>query len=318
MSTTPPARQRTAPFADPGEGLVHISTAALIALRHVGEGINIRSGRIIADRLGTHHSRFRGRGMEYEESRGYLPGDDIRAMDWRVTARTGKPHTKLFREERERITLAWIDMRSTMAFATCGAFKRVVAARAAAIVAWAAQKQGDRTGGLIFTDQAHTECRPRRGKSAVLSMINGISASSRHAIDPETVPMDTDQPLLRLRRVSRPGSLIFMFSDFRNLGPMSERHLLHLARHSDLIMCHIHDPLETSLPSQGPLRAVWGHREITFDPADHVVRERVRKNQQRHMESVQRIARFPGIHLIHCPTDADLPTLLKQGLIRRQ
>ena len=109
--------------------------------------------------------------MEYDESRLYQPGDDIRNIDWRVTARTGKPHTKLFREERERPVHVWVDLRAPMFFATRGKYKAVRAAELASLFAWTACQQGDRIGGIVFSDNSHHELKPQRGKSAVLRLI---------------------------------------------------------------------------------------------------------------------------------------------------
>jgi uncharacterized protein (DUF58 family) len=129
------------------------------------------SRSIRAPQSGQYLSTLRGRGMEYDESRPYQPGDDIRQLDWRVTARTGKPHTKLFREERERPVFICVDYRRAMFFATKGVFKAVQAARLAALLAWRAQQQGDRVGGLVFADAIHHELPPRRNRTATLQWL---------------------------------------------------------------------------------------------------------------------------------------------------
>ena len=126
------------------------STADLVGLRPRAAGLSLDaslSSRV--GRSGIRVSRIRGRGMEYSESRIYLPGDDIRRIDWRVTARTGRPHTKLFHEERDRPVLFVVDLGAHMRFGTRGAFKSVVAAEAASLLAWAAAENGDRVGGLV-------------------------------------------------------------------------------------------------------------------------------------------------------------------------
>ena len=120
------------------------------------------------DSGGGYVSPYRGRGMEFEEVRAYQPGDDIRNMDWRVTARTGRPHTKLFREERERPVLFLVDLGPSMAFGTRVAFKSVVAARAAALLAWAARDNGDRIGGIVFAGKRHRELRPAARERGML------------------------------------------------------------------------------------------------------------------------------------------------------
>ncbi len=112
---------------------------------------------------GGHLSPYKGRGVEFDESRPYQPGDDLRTIDWRVTARTGKPHTKVFREERNRPVFVWLDLRRPMLFATRGEFKGVRAAEMAALIAWSAVAHGDRLGGLVFSESEHHELRPALG-----------------------------------------------------------------------------------------------------------------------------------------------------------
>ncbi len=140
---------------------VRVSTASLIRLIGPASTLSLKVRFIRAQQSGAYLSAFKGRGMEFEEARPYQPGDDIRNLDWRVTARTGKPHTKLFREERERPILLWVDYRNTMFFATKGVYKSVIAARAAALLAWSAHHHGDRVGGIIFSEQIHHELKPR-------------------------------------------------------------------------------------------------------------------------------------------------------------
>ena len=146
--------------------LVRASLPELIALRAAGESLNLAAMRVRALGEGGHLSPFKGRGVEYDESRLYQPGDDLRTMDWRVTARTGKPHTKIFRDERDRPVLVWLDLRRPMHFATRGAFKAVRAAQTAALISWSAVANGDRLGGLVFSEREHVEIRPGLGRRA--------------------------------------------------------------------------------------------------------------------------------------------------------
>ena len=172
-------------------------------------------------------SPYKGRGVEFDESRPYQPGDDLRTIDWRVTARTGKPHTKVFREERNRPVFVWLDLRRPMLFATRGAFKAVRAAEVAALVAWSAVANGDRLGGLVFSETEHHEQRPALGARAALRLFQTVCTQSfwQPPATAETLETDAERALQRLTRVARPGSLIFLVSDFRRLGPDYERYL---------------------------------------------------------------------------------------------
>ncbi|MEL0081807.1 MAG: DUF58 domain-containing protein, partial [Gammaproteobacteria bacterium] len=223
---------------------VDIQPAQLFALQHAARSLSLGAGNISAARGGSHLSRFRGRGMEYEESRRYQPGDDIRTIDWRVTARNGTTHTKLFRDERERPVLVWLDYRPSMHFATVGAFKSVIAARSMALLAWTALHNGDRVGGMIFNDNEHHEYRPLRGRKSMLAMLQaaGKQQDWRPLEQPAAAPQ-SDQDTLeaalhRLQRLARPGSLLFLVSDFRGLSfhndNPAKKLLSRLADHNEL------------------------------------------------------------------------------------
>jgi uncharacterized protein (DUF58 family) len=146
-----------------------VNLKTLVNLAPQAASLNLHHSGIRADakrRLCVAFSK--GRGMEFDEVRLYQPGDDVRSIDWKVTARTDKPHTKLFREERERPVFISVDNRPTMQFATRGVFKSVQAAKLAALIAWAAQRHGDRIGGQIFSSQSCYELKPQHGKHGVL------------------------------------------------------------------------------------------------------------------------------------------------------
>lgn len=153
------------------EGITWPSAQSLIQLRLCANQIPLDSGKIHAKQGGAYVSSFKGRGMEFDESRIYQAGDDIRNMDWLVTARTGTAHTKVFREERERPIILWLDLGISMMFATRNKFKSVIASEIAALIAWSAAKNNDRIGGLIFSAEQHVEIKPRRGKTAALDFI---------------------------------------------------------------------------------------------------------------------------------------------------
>lgn len=296
-----------------GDNLVYVSTNTLIDLRPAGESLSFKAGRIASHQAGQYLSRFKGRGMEFDESRVYQPGDDVRTLDWRVTARTGIPHTKVYCEERERTVLTWIDMRPSMFFATRGAFKSVIAARAAAMVAWSANKRGDRLGGLVFNAEQHHEIRPKRGKAAVLQTLKHLSQASRWQSQHNEQEPDAGNALGRLRHVTKPGSQIFLFSDFRNLGEQAESHLIHLARHNDLVLFYIHDQLEEQLPEAGDYRVTWGERSSIFSAASRKNRDQYKRRYQQHRDYLEKLCRFPGVSFIECATHHDI-SIAFQGL----
>ena len=144
------SREAPSLWPQAGDGLVYLSTRAMARLRRSADKLPLKAIKILNPLSGSHLSRFKGRGMEFDEACPYQAGDDIRNLDWRVTARSGRAHTKLFREERERSVLFWVDFRSNMQFATRGRFKTVLASEAAALLAWATRRQGNRN------DKKHT------------------------------------------------------------------------------------------------------------------------------------------------------------------
>ncbi len=313
---------------------VRVSKQGLIRLYRESKALPLKSVKIRSQEGGHYLSPFKGRGMEFDEVRPYQPGDDVRTLDWRVTARTGKPHTKLFREERERSVLFWVDYRAPMFFATRGSFKSVVAARAAALLAWSAVHHGDRLGGLVFSENQHKEIRPGRGKKGVLHFIQNLveheawtGETSETVADTSNTRASTDRPLshndreiaanqalMRLRRVSRTGSLVFLMSDFRAINAQAESHLAQIARHNDVIMLFIHDPIEQHLPPAGLYRIGDGQNNLTLDTSDKAGRQSHQNKFQERQAILQTYCRQYGIYFLPCATNADLLSTLQKGL----
>ena len=167
---------------DRNNSLVSIQLKTLVNLAKPASLLKLHHSSIRSQQSGGYVSRFKGRGMEFDEARLYQPGDDIRSIDWLVTARTGKTHTKVFREERERPVFISVDNRPAMHFATRGVFKSVQAAKIAALLAWVAQHKGDRIGGQIYTDSACQEVKPQNGKHAVLRFLNTLTNARAYII----------------------------------------------------------------------------------------------------------------------------------------
>lgn len=317
---TPPSPPPGSVVNDTGDGLVRVSPQNLIALRRQAEMVPLNAIKIMAPQSGAYLSPFKGRGMDFEESRMYQAGDDIRNMDWRVTARTGTAHTKVFREERERAVLMWVDYRRPMFFATQGAFKSVLAARAAALLSWSAIQHGDRLGGLIFSEHQHVEVRPQRGDKAVLHFIMQLAHhpawTEQHNTQDENVT--AVQSLIRLRRVAKPGSLIILLSDFHHLGPQAESHLIQLSRHNDLIMLFFHDPLESRLPPDGLYQISDGHQSMVLNTGDAGIRSMHQQRFQQHQDALKTLCRRYGLFFLSCPTNAPLEQTLQHGLRLRR
>ncbi len=293
---------------------VQVTLADLVRLRPAGESLRLTAPRVRVAAEGGHVSPYKGRGVEFDESRLYQPGDDLRTIDWRVTARTGKPHTKVFREERNRPIFVWLDLRRPMLFATRGAFKGVRAAEMAALVAWSAVANGDRLGGLVFSETEHHELRPALGSRAALHLLQTISTETfwRPPATAEALETDAERALQRLTRVARPGSLIFLLSDFRRLGQDPERHLRQLAAHCDLVLVHCYDAVESELPPPGRYRIQSVGRSFSIETANEAMRRRYHERFAERRAALETLCRGPGIRMVDCPTDAEPRSVLNQ------
>lgn len=226
----------------------------LIEVRYAAAKLNLNQRRRALSVLaGPNKTNFRGRGIDFEEVRNYQPGDDIRTIDWRVTARTGAAHTKLFREERERPVLVVSDQRGDMFFGSQTCCKSVLAAHITALLCWSSLQNGDRVGGLVFNDHEHREVRPRRSRRSVLALLNHLCDLNGQL--PNEIPRDSfnmENVLIDLRRIAKPGSAIFIVSDFSGaLDDAAMEHIYQLSRHMEITAVHCSDPLERALPEAG-------------------------------------------------------------------
>jgi uncharacterized protein (DUF58 family) len=287
--------------ADPAKDLVSVSLKTLIDLAKPASSLNLQHSKNRAQQSGAYVSRFKGRGMEFDEARLYQPGDDIRSIDWRVTARTGKTYTKVFREERERPVFISVDDRLTMHFATRGVFKSVLAAKLAGLLAWAAEHHGDRIGGQLFSEQDCYELKPQNGRHAVLRLLNALVKPQKAADKHFTL----SQVLARLNQHARPGSLVYIVSDFRGINDESETHIAKLARHCEVVLIFIYDPLESSLPVKGRFRFTDERSDVVVDAGDQKglsdYHQRFTERQQR----LESLAKKRGLAFIQCSTQDD-------------
>ena len=296
------------------DGIIWISPQRLIQLRHDAGKLPLHSSKIHARQGGAYMSSFKGRGMEFDESRLYMPGDDIRNMDWRVTARTGEPHTKIFREERERPILIWLDLNPSMFFATRGCFKSVAAAKIAALLAWSTSAHNDRLGALIFSGEEHIELKPRRGKSAVLDLIGRTCKHPAWQHRYDTQPNKTAHAMSRLRKVTRPGSLVFLISDFRGINEQAESHLINVARHNDVVLIQVYDPVEAELPPAGSYKVSDGSNDLQLNTGDRRLRQEYRQRFELRQAGLAKLCRQHRMFLLPVSTAEDVLTALQQGL----
>ena len=297
---------------------VMVSLAELLEMRHRLDEVQLfSSGARRSPLIGLHHSRLRGRGVDFDQVRVYQAGDDVRNIDWRVTARTQEPHTKLFHEERERPIFILVEQSQRLFFGSGLMFKSVLAAQAAALFGWAALGHNDRIGGLVFGDNEHHEVKPRRSKQSLLQLLN-LLARANQALGPQTQASagrdNFGLALRRAREVLRPGSLVIVLCDERALSDNAEQQLTLLARHTDLLLLPLSDPLDRALPAAGLLRFTQNGAQLELDSHNGDLRRAYRNQALAREARWQRLAQKLGVPLLPLSTQLELVEQLQEQL----
>ncbi|MBX2881592.1 MAG: DUF58 domain-containing protein [Granulosicoccus sp.] len=329
---------------------VYTTVDELVSLRDIAQTLSRRSRRRLrSDMSGPEASAILGRGLDFAEVRGYQPGDDVRMIDWKVTARTGQAHTKLFVEEKERPIFIVVDCRSSMRFGTRRMFKSVLAARLAAILGWCAVSNNDRVGGLVFTDGKHREIKPQAGRRGLMMLFraieeahakeaNFVSGEGHSALADESVNATANktesevaepvvssdeslsahllQQLNRLRHIVHTGSSVYVLSDFTGFDAACESALGPLARSSDMLGLLIEDPLDHALPPPGRYSVAGRSGRVTIETSANKIR---RFYEHRHHQLGERLNRFFSgnrCQLLPLSTDTDFIDLVTQMLSR--
>ncbi|HEU4725144.1 MAG TPA: DUF58 domain-containing protein [Candidatus Eisenbacteria bacterium] len=263
--------------------------------------LTIRSRRAVEEIFsGAYRSAFRGQGLEFAEVREYVPGDDIRSIDWNVTARAGRPFVKRFDEERELTVVVALDLSGSLAFGSRSRAKRDAAAEAGALLALAAARNRDRVGLLLFTDRVELYLPPGKSRSRALRIARELLA-----FEPEGKGTDVAGALEFLSRVLRRRAVVFLLSDWRATG--FDRALSLLARKHDLVALEVADPLEREAPARGLLRVrdLETGRAAWIDASSRAARGAWRASVARRAKELDQIFRRAGVPRISL--DADRP-----------
>ncbi len=274
---------------------VYADLKHLVRLQYKARGASFLPRQPVTSVLaGRHGSRLRGRGLNFEEIRRYLPGDDIRTLDWKVTARLREPHVRVYTEERDRPAILLIDQRQSMFFGSRVRMKSVTAAELAALSAWRVLDRGDRVGAIVFDDESLTEIRPQRSRRTVLQILRE-TVRRNHAlrIDGNTTPSPAmlNRALEQAARLAKHDSLVVLIGDAMGADDDSVRHVTRMSRHNDVIIGFVYDPLETGIPDAGTL--VVGERDLQMelDTAKRGLREGFAKQFEERLAWVTRISR---------------------------
>lgn len=281
-------------------------------------GIRLISKRRVDEHLsGAYHSTFKGQGIEFDEVRAYIPGDDVRAIDWNVTARTGQPFVKRFIEERELTVLFLVDVSGSQRFGSGARPKSEAAAELTCLLALSAIRNQDKIGLIMFSDRIVKYIPPRKGRTAVMRLVREVLAAdeTRHGTD-------LAEALRFLTRVRKRRAVVFLISDFLDSG--FERELRVSSRRHDLIACPVADPRESALPPAGRLLLEdpeTGTR-AWVDSASKSLRRGFAARAREERAALERLLRGAGIDRIDLSTDRPctdaVRRLFRQRMLRRR
>jgi len=281
----------------------YVTLDQLLALRHVPLTSMRRNVLAHSTRGGSRESRHRGRGVDFAEVRLYQPGDDVRSIDWRVTARRARPHTKVFREERERPALIIIDQSQSMFFGSVRRLKSVLAAEAGALLAWHALEIGERVGGIVIANRQEHVFKPRRSNRAVVRLLSRVARCNAE-LDRNS-NAEPGQLLAALRhatQVARRGYRLFLISDVAEFDEAHRRLLVKLARFNEFTLVLTIDPLERELPLANRYAITDGHERAVLFSGDQALRRRYRNRHDDRVEQIRGCARQAGFLLLTLET----------------
>lgn len=247
---------------------------------------------------GGYHSAFKGMGIEFAEVRPYQPGDDVRSIDWNVTARFGHPYIKMFDEERELTVILMVDVSASGSFGTKEKFKSEISAEMCAAIAFSAVKNNDKVGLLIFSDRVELFIPPKKGKKHVLRLIRELLF-----FKPKGRGTDIKNGLEMLNRTVKKRAIVFLVSDFDDAG--FEKPLRAAASRHDLIAVEISDPAERNLPDAGLITLVDAEtgEEVLVDSSNPSFREKFLKETRRKEEFLKKLLRSCRVDSIKVSTD---------------
>lgn len=248
---------------------VYASLDDLVRLRHRSRGFSLLPKQPVQSLLaGRHASRLRGRGLNFEEIRKYLPGDDIRQIDWKVTARTRKPHARVYTEERERPVILLVDQRLGMFFGSKRNLKSVTACELAALAAWRTIDVQDRVGAVVFNDRQVVSIRPHRSQTTVMRILHQV-LDMNHALHADsTVPANPamlNDALHRAQHLAPHDCLIVMITDGDGSDDKTQSLVSQIARHNDIILAFVFDPMEAELPELSQVVLSDGERQLELN-----------------------------------------------------
>jgi len=301
---------------------VYVQLDELVRLQHKASGFSFLPKQPIHSVLsGRHTSKLRGRGLNFEELRNYLPGDDTRNIDWKVTARTRTPYVRVYTEEKDRTVWLLIDQRVNMFFGSKDRMKSVVAAEVAAISAWRVLSVGDRVGALVFSDSEISVIPPHRSRERVMQILKHV-VEKNHALnaDPGLKPDagKLNEALKQVSHLARHDCLVCLITDGSGINPETRRHITRLAEHNDVLTAFIFDPLEKDIPAAGRLRFSDGDGQLDADTSDKKLRTAFQNEFEQRLEQMQSASRRFSMPLLPLDTCSPVSEQMRHALGHHQ
>lgn len=294
-------------------GTVYVTPAHLARLEYDARRLRASPHRphhsILA---GRHASRLRGRGLNFEEIRAYVAGDDLRHLDWKASSRVGHALVRSYTEERDRPALFVVDQRISMFYGTRRAMKSVVAAEVAALGAWMSFQAGDRAGAVVFDDATIHSIRAHRSRSRVLAVLGALARSNQalRADDPVRAnPKQLDAALRAALHLATHDYLVFIVSDFMGADEQTLQLTRELAAHNDVIAALVFDPSARSVPDRGKIVVTEGELQVELDFGSKTIREPLSAMFDRRQAQTVDLLRRCGVPLL--AIDTEQPTLLQ-------
>jgi len=298
---------------------IFVSLNDLLKMEHLSKGFSFLASKQKVRSLlgGKHASKLRGRGLDFEEVRHYVPGDDIRNIDWKVTARTQKTHSRVYSEEKEKPTLIVVDQSRSMFFGSQKKTKSVVAAELAALTAFKVLKEGDRVGGIVFADNGIDIVYPKRDRKNILRFLEKIVMRNRELIDSKPIEFDKAlaETLAKVKNIVTHDFLVVVISDFQRYRPELIKFITRIARHNDVVLAKVYDPMEQSIPTK-KLIAGNGEKQLLIDGENASLRQEFKEDFDAQFEKFKvemKKHRIPvlSVDTVH-ETDIQLKELFKR------
>lgn len=295
-----------------GNGL-YVSVEELAEMRRfVPYMRRMHNRRAFSHQAGEVKSAFKGRGMELEEIRAYTFGDDVRDIDWRVTARKQSPYTKLYNEEKDREIYVWLDLSPQMIFGTRRELKSVAAAKIAALLGWMALENKDRFGCVIFDGKDSWLYKPQNNRGQLTVIFKKISILSRNALQNTAASQESRSKSLKLlEQNAKNQAAVFVLSDFSPFDEEAQRRLAALAKKTRLYLVDVFDVLEEIAPKPGEYMASYGGKQLVIDSSSKAYRRDYKDYFSAKRQNLRDFCRKFGCQLLEYRTDMELVNNLK-------